>query len=533
MKRFLAALLIGLAAAPSAQAAPAPKLIVALSVDQLSSSLFREYRPHFTGGLKRLAEGVAYADGFQAHAATETCPGHSTILTGAHPARSGIIANGWIDFEAPRADEAIYCAEDESVPGSTSDDYRVSPTHLGVPTLGDRMKAADPRSRVVSVSVKDRSAVMLGGRHADQLLWAGENGFVGLEGTTPAPVVAQVNRSVLAAIAKPRPPLPLPDFCKPKAVEVTLPNGRTIGTHRFAREAGNKAAFRASPEADAATLALAAALIQQLQLGRGPATDLLAIGLSATDYVGHRYGPGGVEMCLQLTTLDADLGSFFDLLDKTGVDYAVVLTADHGGLDVPERLRLQDVAEAARVEAGATPAGIGKEIAARLGLTEPVFDGDWYVTPSVPEAQRDEVLALARELLSAHPQVHSVYAAAEVAARPMPTRAPSDWSMLDRMRASYHPERSGDLLVALKPHISPVAGLGVVGTHGSPWDYDRKVPILFWWEGITPETRGESVMTVDIMPTLASLIGLPVPAGEIDGRCLDLLAGPETNCPVP
>lgn len=531
MQRLLAVLLLGLLAAPAARAAPAPKLIVALSVDQLSSDLFREYRPHFTGGLKRLAEGVAYADGFQAHAATETCPGHSTILTGAHPARSGIIANGWVDFDAARADKTIYCAEDESVAGTTSDDYRVSPTHLNVPTLGDRMKAADPRSRVVSVSAKDRSAVMLGGRHADQLLWAGEDGFVSLEGITPAPVVAQVNQSILAAVARPRPPLALPDICKPKAVEVTLPNGRTIATHRFAREAGDKSAFRASPEADAATLALAAALTQQLQLGRGPATDLLAIGLSATDYVGHRYGPGGVEMCLQLTTLDADLGSFFDLLDKTGIDYAVVLTADHGGLDVPERLRLQGNADAARVEAGATPAGLGQEIATRVGLTESVFQGDWYVTPSVPESRRAEVLTLAKELLSAHPQVHSVHTAAEVAAHPMPTQPAPDWSMLDRMRASYHPQRSGDLLVALKPHISPVANPSAVGTHGSPWDYDRKVPILFWWKGVAPEDKTASAMTVDIMPTLASLIGLDISADKIDGRCLDVLAGPQTNCP--
>jgi predicted AlkP superfamily pyrophosphatase or phosphodiesterase len=323
----------------------------------------------------------------------------------------------------------------------------------------------------------------------------------------------------------------VPDICKPKAVEVTLANGHTIGTHRFARASGNKAAFfTASPEGDAATLALAATLIQQLQLGRGPAADLVAISLSATDFVGHRYGSGGVEMCLQLTTLDAGLAGFFDVLDKTSNDYAVVLTADHGGLDVPERLRLKGIAEAARVDASATPAGIGKEIASRLSLAEPVFTGGWYLTPSVPQARRAEVLALARKLLSAHPQVHGVYAAAAVAAHPMPEGSPSDWSILDRLRASYHPDRSGDLLVVLKPQIRPAGSPSEVGTHGSLWDYDRKVPILFWWKGITPEERREDAMTVDIMPTLASLLGLPVLAEEIDGRCLDILTGPQTNC---
>jgi predicted AlkP superfamily pyrophosphatase or phosphodiesterase len=240
-------------------------------------------------------------------------------------------------------------------------------------------------------------------------------------------------------------------------------------------------------------------------------------------------------MCLQLTALDAELASFFKVLDKTGIDYAVVLTADHGGIDVPERLRLEGVAEAARVEASATPAGVGKEIASRLSLAEPVFTddftGNWYVTPSVPEARRAEVLALTGELLSAHPQVHSAYAATAVAPHPMPQGSPSDWSILDRLRASYHPDRSGDLLVVLKPYIRAATSLSEVGTHGSPWDYDRKVPILFWWKGITPEDRREEAMTVDILPTLASLIDLPVPAGEIDGRCLDILTGPETNCP--
>ncbi len=528
MKSLSLAFAALLAAAPAtAQPAPKPKLVVAISIDQFSSALFREYRPHFTGGLKRLAEGVVFERGFQAHAATETCPGHATILTGVYPARSGIIANNWIDHDAPREDKAVYCAEDESAPGTTSDDYRVSPVHLKVPTLGDRLKAADPRSRVVSVSVKDRSAVMLGGHRADQLFWAEDNGFVGWGRPEPAPVVAAVNQSILAALAKPRPPMPLPEVCEAKAVEVALPDGSTVGTHRFAREAGDRAAFRASPEADAATLALAAALTRQLKLGQGPATDLLAIGLSATDYVGHRYGPGGVEMCLQLTTLDADMAKFFEVLDRDGVDYAVVLTADHGSLDVPERLRREGVADAVRVDESATPEGVGREVAARLGFAGPVFAGDWYLTRSVPDARREEVMALAKRMLAAHPQVHSIYTAAEVAAHPLPAGPPLRWSMLDRMRASFDAERSGDLLVALKPHVST----GSRGTHGSPWDYDRNVPILFWWEGIQPEDKTAEAMTVDILPTLASLVDLPVPSGEIDGSCLDLVAGPETNCP--
>ena len=136
---------------PTYPAAP-PKLIVAISVDQFSGDLFAEYRSRFTGGFARLMQGAVFPAGFQSHAATETCPGHSTILTGSRPARTGIIANEWVDQRAPRADKTVYCAEDERVPGSTSDNYTVSDVHLKVPTMGERMKAADPRTRVVSVA---------------------------------------------------------------------------------------------------------------------------------------------------------------------------------------------------------------------------------------------------------------------------------------------------------------------------------------------------------------------------------------------
>ncbi len=108
----------------------------------------------------------------------------------------------------------------------------------------------------------------------------------------------------------------------------------------LARAAGDLNAFRASPEIDGDTLALAAGLLDEMQLGKGADPDLLAISLSATDYVGHTYGTEGEEMCLQLIELDRELGDFFRLLDSRGIDYAVVLTADHGGKDVPERERL-------------------------------------------------------------------------------------------------------------------------------------------------------------------------------------------------
>lgn len=533
MRLPIAALLAALcltrpADAQTPPAAP-PKLIVAISVDQFSATLFRDYRGHFTGGLRRLAGGIVFADSFQAHGATETCPGHATILTGVHPARSGIVANRWIDFDAPRADKVIYCAEDERVPGSSSSDYRVSSIHLRVPTLGDRLKRADPASRVVSVAGKDRAAAMLGGHEPDQRWWWEDGRFVQNSATAPAPVAERVNAAVAAAIAVARPPLTPPPFCAARDKAVAVGRSGSVGTFRFARAAGDAAAFARGPEMDAATLTLAAALVHQMQLGRGAATDLLAIGLSATDYVGHRYGSEGLEMCLQLMSLDSDLHGFFTLLDRLGLDYAVVLTADHGVLDLPERTP-QD---GERLHPEATAEAIGNAVSRQLGLAGPAFVGDWYVASTVPQSRRGEVLALARQLLTAHPQVHGTYTAEELATLPLPTGDPAGWSIAERLRASYDEERSPDLFVIYKSGVTaiPEPEEGYVATHGTPWDHDRKVPILFWSPTLIAQQRSEHATTVDIMPTLASLIGLDVPEEEIDGRCLDLVPGEGSNCP--
>lgn len=522
---------------PPTYPATPPKLIVAISVDQFSADLFAEYRGRFTDGFARLMQGAVFPAGYQSHAATETCPGHSTILTGSRPSRTGIIANDWIDQRSnTRPGFKVYCAEDERVPGSTFDDYTVSNVHLMVPTLGERMKAADPRTRVVSVAGKDRAAVMMGGHKVDELWWFGKNGFVSYAGRAMPPVVARANAAVAKRIATAQPAMTLPTFCQPLARAVRV-GDKTVGTGRFERAAGDVANFRRSPEYDAAVLALAAGLIQDMKLGQGPQTDIISIGASATDYVGHGYGTEGSEMCLQLTSLDQSLGEFFRVLDATGVDYQVVLTADHGGSDASERLAAHAVPDAVRLDGEFTVDRIGKTIGEKLKIAGPVLfggvNGDvWYDIKLTP-AQKATVEREAIAMFTAHPQTQAVFTRAQILATTVPNTPPETWSLIERARASFYPPRSGDLLVAMKPRVltvpHPVAGTAVA-THGSFWDYDRRVPILFWRKGQGGFEEPFGVETVDILPTLAATIRLPVPKNEIDGRCLDLDPGDGTTC---
>ncbi len=525
------------AATPSAP----PRLIVAISVDQLSADLFNEYRPLFTGGLARLSRGVVFSQGYQAHAATETCPGHSTILTGAHPARTGIVANNWYDLSLTRDDRRVYCSEDPSVAGTASGSGRYAPSinFLRVPTLGDRMRAANPASRVVAIAGKDRAAIMMGGRAANELWWLSPTGLSSYRGVTPSPLVTRISGVIAGALGRERAAMPLPDQCASRNVAVTLADGRTVGTGRFARAAGDMRAFAASPEADGAVLAAAAAMRSELRLGQGEATDLLILGLSATDYVGHAFGTGGTEMCIQILSLDRQLGEFFAQLDATGIDYAVMLTADHGGHDIPERNRQNAIPAAERVDAGLTPEALGERLAGALGLTGrgPLLYadgpfGDYYVSRTLNPAERTRVRDAALAIMRAHPHVELALSGEELAAMPIPTRSPELWTMAERIRASFDPGRSGDIYMALRPRVTPipVPVPGYAATHGSIWDYDRRVPILFWRSGLAGFEQPNPVMVVDIAPTLASLVGLTIPAGEIDGRCLDLVAGAADSC---
>ena len=395
-------------------------------------------------------------------------------------------------------------------------------------TLGERLKAWQPASRTVTVAGKDRAAVMMTGQHPDQRWYWSAKGFVTDLGDVTRPAaVTTINQAMLAAIATARAPLAAPADCAARSRVIPIEGGgKPVGAGRFARGAGDANGYRASPELDRASLLLASRLVGEMRLGRGPAPDVLAVGLSATDYVGHTYGTEGEEMCLQLHALDDMLGEFLAALDRAKLDYAVVLTADHGGNDIPERERLHGLPGAARVDAGLSASAMGQTLGARLGLKGPVLIGDssfgdMYIDAGLAPADRQRALAAALAAYRAHPQVAAAFSHAQLRTTPMPIGSPDRWSLLARARASFDDARSGDLVVLLKPRITPIADThSYVATHGSPHDYDRRVPILFWRNGMSVQAANQPIETIDIMPTLAAMVGLTLQSGSVDGHCL-------------
>ena len=551
--RFLSALAFAAAAlAPAGLAAKdkapmpspgAPRLIVAIAVDQLSADLFAQYRRHFTKGLARLQDGAVFPSAYQGHAATETCPGHSTILTGARPARTGIIANTWFAPAGSRADKAVYCAEDETQPGTTSRNYVVSAAHLRVPTLGDLLKRANPGIRNVAVSGTDRAVVMMGGHTLDHGFWWKGNQFTSFVDKELPPSVRTVNARIAKTLAKGAPAMKLPAYCAARDAAVPVGAGE-IGAGRFALASDKPDQFRISPRLDGAVADIAIALTDEWGLGNEDTTfmpDVLSVSFSATDYVGHAMGSEGVEMCIQMAALDDAIGRLLTALDTRRIDYAVVLTADHGGIDAVERLDRQALPQAERATAALSPDALATRITQATGIAAPAGGkllyadgpfGDFYVGAGLPAADKAKVVETLVGLVRANPQVEAVFTAGEIAAVPVPSGNPQDWSIIQRARASFDAGRSGDVVILLRRGVSPVVqpGPGYVSTHGSVWDYDRRVPLMFWRRGMTGFEQPAPVETVDIAPTLARLVNLPYEPGQFDGRCLDLDAGAGDTC---
>lgn len=530
-------------AAPAAQdGRAAPSLIVTVVVDQLSANLFNQYRSQFTGGLKTLADqGMVSINGYQTHGVTVTCAGHSTVLTGAHPARSGIPANDWLDTTTGQETYCLAAPQNTLAHGKNTDNGPVGPEQLSASTLGDWLKAVSPESRVYGVSGKDRGAITLAGHKGDGAFWLTDDfGFTtyvepGQSAQARLAPVAALNARMIDRFTR-----QAPSWTYSNAACRRLEGRWTIAGQTFDSKVP-PVDFRLdnSPILDELTIEGAIELMDSRQLGRRGVTDMLGVSLSATDRIGHSYGTQGPEMCEQMLRLDTALGVLMDKLSTVPGGAIVVLTADHGGSDFPERSAVEGYPHAGRVDRALQPR-VNAALKARFGLdADPLISsaGGFVIVDkdrkSLPEPLRSQVLTAAIELLNAEPQVALAVARDELLAEPAPNSInPEDLNVRQRLRLSAVAGRSPDILRAWQPGLTGQGRVGgAISSHGSPWDYDRRVPIVFWWPGAEGQERFLPMRTIDIAPTLANLIGVQ-PDGPIDGRCMDLPQFAKGRCPT-
>lgn len=527
------ALLLALFALLPLAALPRPKLVVMISVDQLSMERLEALGPRFTGGLKRLrAESAWFSRAYHAHASTETGPGHSVLLSGSHPATTGIPENGWWD---PATEKEIYCVEDAAeVLGSPKD--HAGPRNFTATTLGEWIKSARA-GRSFSLAGKDRAAILMAGRKADGVYWW--NPSVGFTTSTAyaqaLPAWLSAHNSALMAHLKANELLWSALDGKAHAAENLGGVGPQIpwGLPKMVKPAGiqpGKSAFQASPFFDAAILETAEALMAAEKVGQGKGTDVLALGLSATDYVGHRYGTGGPEMEDQLLRLDQHLGTFLDRLKKAVPSAWVVLSADHACGDFPERMQAEGKLPKDQTYRLDPETAVFKPLADHLKATfaseRPLLKATedpkhFHLNPAALKAaglSRAQVQQAVIAWLKAQPFTETAVTKEELAALPMASlkgRDPEKLTMVERLRLSYVPALGGDVVAAAKARVLFIP-LSFPANHGSPHDYDRHVPMAFWGGPWKPAARPEPACTVDLAPTLAKALGLKIPS-TVDG----------------
>lgn len=533
-----------------AMAPTRPDLVVMVAVDQYSAALFNRWRSQYRDGLARLQrEGIVYDNAYQTHGLTETCPGHSTLLTGKTPAHTGIVGNSWYDGVAGKA---VYCLAAPEYSDALGDPkaLRVGPTNLVASTLGDWLKQASPASRVVAVAGKDRAAITLGGHRADASFWYVDGfGFTTYvaKGEDPAAKLAPL-AALNARVRNEYLPPPAwtyrHDECR--ALERVYRIGSTDWKSGLppmvpAKPGEAPKPARALQIMDPLTLQAAFALLEHYRLGQRGTTDLLAISFSATDFVGHGYGTAGPEMCEQMYLLDDLFGQLLARLETLGVKVLLVLSADHGGTDFPERLALQGFPEAQRIDGKALLKSVNARVKERLGLAhEPLASPDLMQLYAVDaagkqlgEPLRSRVVDAALAILATQPQVFAAYSLQELLASHPRGVSPDTMTLRDRFAQSVMAGRSGDILVAYQPGltVTPPQLTYFIEGHSGPYDLDRRVPIVFWWPGAPAQDRILPVATTDIAPTLAHLLGIAAPA-DLDGRCLELADFGTGPCPA-
>ncbi len=513
------------------------KLAVVVVVDQMRADHLTRFAGLYQGGLARLLqEGRVYTNAHHDHAITVTAAGHATIATGSFPSHHGVISNSWFDREEQRE---VYCSEDTSsrVLGYPDQEGRSS-RRLLVEALGDWMKKKWPQSKVYAVSRKDRPAIMMAGKRPDGVFWynSRDGRFVTSEfyaQTYPAWVDSFNNSSPAdryfeTGWTKSRPEEAYFVSREDKFAH-EFDGIHTTFPHQFPGVAGrpNAAYYRAlstSPFSDELVLEFAKTLIAHEGLGKDGIPDVLFIGCSAADAIGHAFGPLSQESEDHFLRLDDYLGRFMNFLDETvGKDrYVLVLSSDHGVLPLPEELARRGF-ESRRLPFSDMMAqvnqAVGKVIRTYNLKGNPIkgfsngflLDDDVIAASGVGRKDIEDAIAAALKEL---PFIEDVYTYSEM----LQTNGQDERPFLEQYRRSFHPQRSADLVPRLKPYYL-LTSRAQGTSHGSPYEYDTHVPIIFIGSGVPPGRIHERVRTVDIAPTLAALLGVDIPA-EVDGKAL-------------
>jgi len=507
-----------------------PQIVVQITIDGLPTETLMQHKSllHPDGLGKIFAEGTVFTGAEYTYLTTFTAVGHATLFTGTQPFMHGIIGNEWLD-EA--MGEQVYCVEDSThqiLDFPTKAHEGTSPRNLESSTIGDELvRASGGKSRVFSISGKDRGAILPAGK-TGKAFWYSKNAatFVTSDyyyAETPEWLVAwRENNTVESLIPK------IWDLSRnPKEYLRYVQDNRAsekglgpVFPHILGIAAPEQIAdtIRWTPYLDELTLSLSLLLMEKEEVGKKDATDMVCISLSAMDFVSHQYGPDSLEAEDTLYRVDALIETLLAYLDSyIGLEHVLlVVSADHGFGRSPEQISEEGL-PAARITVADMQSrldAIRQELNLRYGLAPEVVRG--YLSSCIYLDRKmiresghtlDEIQQQVAELAAAWPE--TAWAASCNAL--MRESRTGSW-FHDRAAVSLNPSRSGDVVLALKPWVLPeTSETSYPATHGSPYAYDTRVPILFLGNGIPAQQVQRMVSPLDIAATLAACLNITPP----------------------
>jgi predicted AlkP superfamily pyrophosphatase or phosphodiesterase len=515
--------------APTRTERTTPKLILLVVIDQFRADAIHRFQSRFlparqadgsVGGVRYLQScGSAFTAAEHDVLQAMTAPGHASIATGAWPYRHGIVVNKWFD---QATGEKTYCVGDPSgtLIGVPDDAPGRSPANLLGPTLGDTLKNAGYGSRVVSIALKDRAAILMGGHrpdaaiwmHADTFQWT-TSSFYRSEDTLPEWVASQ-NAALEARRGEP----------------VVFESGDDASGHsddgkasyRYDTQVGDPRAL-ALPFGYEVTIDLAEAALTSGMFNDGEQTDLLMVSLSSHDYLGHEVGPNRQEMEDMAAGADRALARLLNLVDTHipgGLgDVSVVLTGDHGVAARPEYTRTHQLGggrlDPDEVLQARLEAGLRARFGAPQGGASWVLDMKYlqvFLNRKAVGPPRDELERATAELLRQEDGLLTVFTRGDILAHRPPAGRLGEQAM-----RSYVAGRSGDVVGVPLPYWIPQ---NTKAHHWTGYSYDRMVPLIMAGWGVRHQRFAHTVQIIDIAPTLATLAGALHPALS-EGRVLD------------
>jgi predicted AlkP superfamily pyrophosphatase or phosphodiesterase len=522
---------------PGAPPVPGPRLVVVVSVDQMRYDYLVRFKPLLKGGLKTLVDrGAVFSNARYRHANCETGPGHSVILSGRNAWQSGIVANSWFDLSLGRT---VNVVDDPTVRPVGGEGRGASPANFIGFTLGDMLKKASPDAKVVGVAMKDRAAILMAGPRGDAAYWYEQATGRFITSTyymkaAPPWLDALNSRRVPDSYAGKAWTRLLgdPGLYLKYAGEDNVPNEADTKDTTFphALPAGTPAvydSFRRTPFMDELTLEVALGAMDAHRLGEDAAPDVLAVGFSATDVIGHAFGPDSQEMMDQILRLDQTLKRLLDAAEaKAGAGRVlVVLAADHSVMPLVESLQKQGLA-ARRVSPGSLQAAGMKALEARFAgakdLVASYLAPDFYLNLDSIARQglrRKDVEQTLADALLATGDVAKVYTASSFSGEIPPL---SEDPYYDAVRRSYFAPRSPHVIARLKEYMYLTSYPGGTG-HGTSYEYDRHVPVVFMGPKIKAGRYEGDAGPEDIAPTLGLLLDIDYPLQDARRRLTEMI----------